>query len=234
MLLPIVILLGAGTYLSVSRRKKPAGMTAERRIIFDGLVNTEAQPPEHLQQMAAVFRGEGLEPQARLLEKRAAIRQLPPEKKKVYKDIFRQAMRSTDAQAILETADAFEGEGFTGNAKTLRKYASGLAAAASAAERSGATWTSPPPPPSSAPAPSRAPEVPEPHAPSASTLTPIEMQTRAAAIFVKGPPLAPEDEALLIDAADMAEKLMGAETAEKIRAATATLKSGKRPAMPGS
>jgi len=133
MLLPVaVILLGSGTWYAVSKRTKNAGMTAERKVIFDQLIN-QPQDPDLLREMADVFDKHGLKEQGALLRKRANLRELPPETKETHKQIFREAMASKDPAYVLGIAVAFDKQGATGNAAALRKYAAGLKTSAKAA-----------------------------------------------------------------------------------------------------
>lgn len=147
-LLPLAILgLGGGTWYVVSKRKPNAGMTAERKLIFDQLVNTP-QDPKLLREMADVYERNGLKTQADLLRKRATLRELPAEKKDQYKQIFRDAMSDKDPKAVEAVAAAFEKQGATGNAAALRSYAQSLRTAKAAAPNAPG-----PPPNTSAPAP---------------------------------------------------------------------------------
>jgi len=151
-LLPIaVVALGGGTWFAVAKRKRSAaGMTAERKLIFDQLFNTP-QDPKLLREMADVFDRNGLAPQADLLRKRAKLRELPQDKKDQYKQIFRDAMADKDPKAVEAVAAAFDKQGATGNAAALRKYAESLRTANAAAPNAPGPGDAPPPSP---PAPS--------------------------------------------------------------------------------
>lgn len=161
--LPLAILgLGGGTWYAVSKRKaKAAGMTAERKLIFDQLVNS-TQEPKVLREMAEVYERNGLKPAAELLRKRAALRELPADKKAQYKQIFRDAMSDKDPKAVDAVAAAFEKQGATGNAAALRAYAQSLRTARTAAPDAPG-----PPANTSAPAPVSTPAAP-PAAPPAA------------------------------------------------------------------
>jgi hypothetical protein len=143
-LLPIgVALLGGGTWFVVSKRKKAAGMTAERKLIFDQLLNS-AQDPALVREMADVFEKHGLKDQAELLRKRAKLSELPQAKKDEYKQIFRDAMADKDPKAVEAVATAFEKQGATGNAQALRTYAQSLRTAQAAAPKAPGPGSAPP------------------------------------------------------------------------------------------
>lgn len=159
-LLPVaVLLLGGGSWYAVSKRKKDMGMTAARKLVFDQLINTP-QEPALLREMAAVFSKHGLTAQADLLEKRAKLRELPPETKEAHKDVFRDAMADKDPRAVEAVAAAFEKQGATGNAAALRAYAKSLRVAQAAAPKAPGpvAQAAPSPPASGAGAPGAAPE----------------------------------------------------------------------------
>lgn len=126
-LIPIGIAALAGTAWWVNKKKKEnyGELTPERAIIYKTALEVE-KDPEKLKILAQSFRDGGLEPQAVLLEKRATLRTLPVDTKAVRRDIFKQGMASTNPVAIEHLAASFEGEGATGAADALRRYAAGL------------------------------------------------------------------------------------------------------------
>ena len=136
------------------RSQNQRGMTAERRVLLDTLINTP-QTPATLKTMADAYEKEGLKSEAATLRKKAALRELPDDVKERRKQVFRDAMKSSDPAAVLSVAAAFEKEGYTGNAAALREYAASLKKAAQAAPKAAAKEppapASPPPPPSSEP-----------------------------------------------------------------------------------
>jgi hypothetical protein len=127
-LIPIGIAALAGTAWWASKKKtdeKHGELTAERAIIYDTALKT-VKDPEKLEALSKAFSEAGLQPQADLLLKRAALRVLPVDTKAVRKEIFKQGMASTNPLAIERLAASFEGEGATGAADALRRYAAGL------------------------------------------------------------------------------------------------------------
>jgi hypothetical protein len=123
-LLPAAIIALAGTAFFLTR-KKAGALTPEREMLFNKAVNTE-KDPQRLRALAAQFRSDGLNVQAEFLEKRAKLRELPDSVKAARKAAFKQAMGSTNKEAILKLADAYEREAATGAAEALRKYVKGL------------------------------------------------------------------------------------------------------------
>lgn len=124
-LLPLGIASLVGLSWWKIRRQPNEGMTPERAVIYDTALKT-VKDPDKLRALAKGFREAGLIPQAELLEKRALLRELPPDTKAARKEAFKTGMSSTNAPAIEKLADSFEGEGCTGAADALRKYAAGL------------------------------------------------------------------------------------------------------------
>ncbi len=100
-------------------------MTAERKLIFDQLINQE-QPTSTLIEMAGFYERNGLTDQADLLRKRAKLRDLSPETKAAHKQAFRDGMSSKDPDGVEALAKAFAKQGKTGNAAALRTYARNL------------------------------------------------------------------------------------------------------------
>jgi hypothetical protein len=127
-MIPLVIPIGVGVLIGAAAwaTRKPKGeMTPERTIVYDTALKT-VKDPEKLKILSEAFRKEGLTAQADLLQKRATLRELPPDVKEARRAAFRKGMASTDPKAVNELADAFEKEGASGAADALRKYASGL------------------------------------------------------------------------------------------------------------
>ena len=130
--------LAGGAYYM--QRKRKHGMTPERAIVYETALRT-VKDPTKLRALATAFRKEGLNSQADMLEKRAKLRELPPDLKAKRQQAYRDGMKSTDPDKVETLAAAFESEGATGAADSLRKYAKGLRDAAK----------NPPPPPPPAP-----------------------------------------------------------------------------------
>ncbi len=137
-LIPIGMALLAGTAAyAKSKREKAAtdpAVVAHRQMLYETAIgavdsNTAIKDPMKLRTLARVFRSEGLVAEADMLEKRAALRELPPEVVEARREAFRKLMECADATRVLAAAAAFENEGATGAAENLRKYAAGLTAA---------------------------------------------------------------------------------------------------------
>jgi hypothetical protein len=97
-------------------------MTPERQVVLDTAL-TSTKDPDKLRTLAKVFRDQGLDAQATLLELRAKLRELPPDVQEGRKDAFRAGMASTNANGVRALADTFEREGATGAAAALRLHA---------------------------------------------------------------------------------------------------------------
>lgn len=105
--------------------KKKGQMTAARQEVYDQAMASLADPAK-LRTLANAFQKEGLTYEATMLRKRAALRELPPDVKKGRQEVYKQALRSTDKEAIAKVANAFEREGALGSAQKLREYLAGL------------------------------------------------------------------------------------------------------------
>ena len=127
-LLPLAIatLVGGAFYASKPKESPGKGVvTPERALIFETALN-EMKDADKLRKLAKVFRDEGLPAQAELLEKRAKLRELPPEVKEARRAAYKKGMASQDPVAVRSLADTFDKEGATGAAASLRKYADSL------------------------------------------------------------------------------------------------------------
>jgi hypothetical protein len=131
-LIPIAIAaLGLGAWHAVKKKEAPVkvgaegGLTPDRAILYETALRT-TKDSDKLRTLAQAFRSEGLTPQAEMLEKRARLRDLPPDVKLARRAAFKKGMASTNPQAIIALADVFDCEGATGAADALRTYASGL------------------------------------------------------------------------------------------------------------
>lgn len=133
MLVPIAIAALGGIAYVVAKKKKASSsigsetgkLTPERALLYAEALKS-MKDPASLRKLAQTFRAEGLEPHAVMLEKRAALRELPKEVKEERRAIFRKAIASKNKEAVLKMADAYDNEGATGSADTLREYAEGL------------------------------------------------------------------------------------------------------------
>lgn len=127
-LLPMVIAtLAAGAYHASSKKEIPnkGVVTPERALIFQTALN-ELKDPAKLNKLAEVYRKQGLEAHAEMLEKRAKLRSLPEETKQARRQAFKKAMSSDDPAKVKMIAEVFEKEGATGAASALREYAASL------------------------------------------------------------------------------------------------------------
>lgn len=111
-----------GAFSTFSGEYASGVITPKRRLIFARAMETIKDPIE-LRKLADVFEAQGLTTEARLLRKRASLRELPPETRERRKAAFRRAMASTDPKDILRAAEAFEQEGAIDAAKMLRAHA---------------------------------------------------------------------------------------------------------------
>jgi len=129
--LPLILLgLVAGGYYAKTQADKvpPKGeLTPERQVIFETALN-EVKEPVKLRALAKAFREQGLTKEADILEKRAALRDLPADVKEARRDAYRKGMESRDPIAIDNLAAAFDKEGATGAAAALRKQAEAVRA----------------------------------------------------------------------------------------------------------
>lgn len=125
-LLPIgILMLSGGAFIAAKNQEKKNEMTPSRQHVFETALN-EVKEPEKLRALAKAFRDQGLNVQADLLEKRAKLRELPPNIKAERRDAFRKGMASKDPNAVRRLAEVFDREGATGAANALRKYADQL------------------------------------------------------------------------------------------------------------
>lgn len=124
MILPAIV-LGLGAAALIFKKKMKGGaMTPQRQAIYQSaLASADAG---RMRELAKAFRAEGLTDEADMLEKRARLRDLPPEVKAQRKAAFKAAMSSKDKASVLRMVDAYEREGATGAAEKLREYAKGL------------------------------------------------------------------------------------------------------------
>jgi hypothetical protein len=130
--LPLMILglVGTSAVVQSKRAKKEVDprTAAERQVVYETALNT-VKDPIKLRSLAETYRSQGLTAEADMLCKRAALQELPEETKEARREVFRKAMASTNVDAILGLARAYESEGCTGAAQNLRKYAAGLTTA---------------------------------------------------------------------------------------------------------
>jgi hypothetical protein len=130
MLVPAAIAGLAGIAAVVQGKRQKVAATpatvAARQAIFEAALN-DVKDPNKLRVLADAYHAQGLHAEGTMLQKRAALQELPASVKEARRDAFRKAMSSKNVPAILEMATVYESEGATGAAENLRKYASGLA-----------------------------------------------------------------------------------------------------------
>ena len=100
-------------------------VTPERQAVYNVAMNS-VPDPEKLKNLAAAFKKVQLPDMADALYQRALLRALPPGVKQQRREVFRKAMKSTNVSAIRGVAAALHGEGCTGAAAALTRYANGL------------------------------------------------------------------------------------------------------------
>ena len=103
-------------------------LTPEREEVYRNALEY-CQDPARLMQLADSYEKEGLKAEAHWLRKRAEWRSRSPEVKAKHDAIFAKAMQSTNGQAILEVAQAFEQMTATVKANQLRERVQSLQAA---------------------------------------------------------------------------------------------------------
>lgn len=112
---------------SLQKKKGPGKgvLTPQRQSIYE-LAIKEVKDPVKLRELAKYYRDQELPAQADMLEKRASLRELPESVKAARKDAYRRAMKSQNKNEILKLAIAYERQGATGAAQSLREHASTL------------------------------------------------------------------------------------------------------------
>lgn len=127
-LLPLAITstVGLGYMLIRSKRNPLKGvMTPLREKIYLEALNSLRAASE-LRNLASAFRGEGLTEEAELLDKRAAIKELPEEVRLKRRAVVKDALTWKDPDKVNQLAKSFDDVGANGAAALLRRYAAGL------------------------------------------------------------------------------------------------------------
>lgn len=125
-LIPLFIgslLVGGGA--AAHRHIKRRAFTPQRKQIYETAMQS-CRDPVKLRQLAESFRSQGLTAQAKMLEKRAALREVPKDMAEARKVVFKAALQSKDPAAVLKVAQAHEQVGALGAAQRLRDYAQTL------------------------------------------------------------------------------------------------------------
>ena len=115
-----------GAVCKTGRRKDYGVLTDERKRIYQAALSGAIKNAADLRKLAAAFHGQGLFPQAAMLEKRAALKERTPEIKAAHDMAFRRALASTNRSAIMDVSQAFASLGATGAAAKLMQRAAGL------------------------------------------------------------------------------------------------------------
>lgn len=128
-LLPAAVVgLGILAYMRSGKKEEKPAMNPQQTTVFETAMNS-VQDPAKLSALANAFREAGLTREAEMLEKRAQLRNLPPDVKEGRAQVFRDAMASENPEAVMRVADSFEKEGALGAATALRAYATQLSLA---------------------------------------------------------------------------------------------------------
>lgn len=126
-MLPVILgALAVGTGVAVYKKhKKSAGMTPQRKQVFEAAVKTLKEPSK-LHSLADAFKKEGLAAESLILKKRAELFSASPAVVEQKKAVFKQAMKSTKPDAVKAVANEFHKQGHFEVASQLRNYAKGL------------------------------------------------------------------------------------------------------------
>jgi len=100
------------------------GMTPEQTAGYNEALRSK--DPIHLRALAASYRMMGFAQEAALLEKRARLRELPPDVRRARRDAFRKAMSSIQIEGLEKFANALEQEGCTDAAIAIRERVESL------------------------------------------------------------------------------------------------------------
>ena len=120
--------------LAAYRASRPGTgiMTPERRLVFQHALNKVDPPltPDQLNELADIFDSQKLPAYSEILRLRSKVRAQSPELKAAHRAAYRKGMASTDPLSVRVLATAFEAQGKTASAASLRNYADGLEVAA--------------------------------------------------------------------------------------------------------
>ena len=126
MLIPVIVvgLVGIGAYRAF-RRPQIVGMTALRVQIYQAALSV-LKDPAKLRILAQSFEDAGCLAEARILNQRAALRELPKEVRLKRREIISRAFKSSNIEAVRKVAAAFAEQGAIGAAANLNRYADSL------------------------------------------------------------------------------------------------------------
>jgi len=124
---PLTLGIGAVLWLALRKQSKTSYgvMTQERAEIYNNALQF-LHDPLRLRALADEFQREGLKIEAAMLRKRGEWRGRDPGQRAAHDEIFTKALASTNPQAILSVALAFEQLTATQKANTLRERAKAL------------------------------------------------------------------------------------------------------------
>src|SRR5688572_14057941 len=128
-LIPMAVTSGLGLGYAIFKvhnlsRLKGVLTPIRERIYLEALNSLRAA--SDLRHLASAFRGESLFEEADLLDKRAAIKELPEHIRHARRAVVKEAMTWRDPDKVNRLAKAFDDVGANGSAALLRRYAAGL------------------------------------------------------------------------------------------------------------
>jgi len=136
-MLPVYIGLGIlGLLAWKAQSGNRPGMTQQERLTYESALAKDNPPPsaDYYRGLANKFDDRGFTYEASILRKRAAVRDLPADQQAALAQAFKKGLSSKDPVEVRALANAYEAEGFFGNASALRRWANQLDVAASIAQ----------------------------------------------------------------------------------------------------
>jgi arginine utilization protein RocB len=124
---PLTIGIGLAVWLAFRKQGESqfGVLTPEREEVYKNALE-HLKDPMRLVELAKEFQTTGLKAQAATLRKRAEWRARSDQQREAHEEIFQRAMKSTNVQAILHVAQAFESMTATVKAAHLRQRARDL------------------------------------------------------------------------------------------------------------
>jgi hypothetical protein len=120
-----LVALGALGLGALWKSRRPGEMNEERDRLYRECLSGGV-PLERMKSLAQAFEKARCFPQAKMLYKRIALEELPPEVRESREKIFYRALASSNGPAILRVAQAFDDQGATRSALRLRRHAAQL------------------------------------------------------------------------------------------------------------
>lgn len=142
--------LGALGVAALWNSRRPGEMTERRDAIYRKCLRGEVSV-EDMRAIANAFEKTRCYPQACMLRKRIALKELPPEGQERMREHFEKGMASKNGPGVLYLAQTFDDCGATRSAAKLRRHAQALAKAAAPVAEPIVTPEAPSEPPSSEP-----------------------------------------------------------------------------------